>query len=87
LARVTLVARTLADLCIAKGLITSEEFARQLVKTDFADGALESKLAEPGERRLAQLEPLDTQSPPEPQSERVAKILKERKEKKLRGKS
>lgn len=68
LMRVTLVARTLADLCIAKGLVTDDEFVAQLRETDFADGVaddgLDPKLARPGQRRLAQLEPVDEASTP-----------------------
>lgn len=71
LMRVTLLARTLADLCLAKGLVTEGEFDAQLRETDFADGVaddgLDPKLARPGQRRLARLEPVDeTSTPPRP---------------------
>ncbi len=60
--RVSMAVRALADLCIAKGLFTADEFAQQLKDADFADGALDGgldpELVEPGKRRLARLEPL-----------------------------
>jgi hypothetical protein len=63
LGRVALLARALADLCLAKGLLTKEELARQILETDFADGAKDGRLDPdvlmPGEQKLAELEPLE----------------------------
>lgn len=56
LARVALLSRTLAELCLAKGVITKQELAEQLVATDIVDGALDfgldPSLTLPGEERL-----------------------------------
>jgi hypothetical protein len=56
LARVALLSRTLAELCLSKGLITKQELAEQLVATDIVDGALDfgldPSLLLPGEERL-----------------------------------
>ena len=72
LARVALLARSLADLCIAKGILTREELAAQLAATDFADGArdqrLDPEVALPGEEKLADLAPIVP--PPKPHGNR-----------------
>lgn len=56
LARVALLSRSLAELCLSKGLITKQELAEQLVATDIVDGALDfgldPSLTLPGEERL-----------------------------------
>ena len=56
LARVALLSRSLAELCLSKGVITKRELAEQLVATDIVDGALDfgldPALALPGEERL-----------------------------------
>jgi hypothetical protein len=68
LARVALLARSLAELCIAKGVLTREELTAQLAATDFADGArdqrLDPEVALPGEEKLADLSPIVP--PPKP---------------------
>jgi hypothetical protein len=57
LARVALLARALADLCIAKGVLTQEELVRQLNEADLADGKqdqkLPAKVVMPGESKAA----------------------------------
>jgi len=56
LARVALLSRTLAELCLSKGVISKQELAEQLVATDIVDGALDfgldPSLTLPGEERL-----------------------------------
>lgn len=56
LARVALLSRSLAELCLSKGVITKQELAEQLVATDLVDGALDfgldPSLTLPGEERL-----------------------------------
>jgi hypothetical protein len=62
LGRVALVARTLADLCIAKGVFNGDEFEAHFREADLADGIgddrLDASVAKPGERKLAELKPL-----------------------------
>lgn len=62
LGRVALVARTLADLCVRKGVFSAEEFEAQFREADFADGVgdgrLDPKVVKPGEQKLAQLKPV-----------------------------
>jgi hypothetical protein len=62
LGRVALLARSLAELCLAKGLITAEELRAQMLATDMEDGAgdgrLDPQVAHPGESKLADLEPI-----------------------------
>jgi len=57
-ARVALLSRALAELCLKKGLFTKRELAEQLVATDIMDGALDfgldPALALPGEERLTE---------------------------------
>lgn len=57
IARVALLARALAELCLRKGVLTHEELVKQLAETDFADGvfdaALDPQLVEPGKHRPA----------------------------------
>jgi len=61
LARVALLARALADVCIAKGVLTKEELMRQLLEADAADGKRDEKLAAkvvmPGESKPADPDP------------------------------
>ena len=56
-ARLALLARALADVCLRKGLIRADELEQQLAETDFADGvfdaALDPKLVKPGSTRAA----------------------------------
>jgi hypothetical protein len=63
LARVTMLARAVAELGLAKGAFTVEEFERALVEADLADGeqsgGLAPDVALPGEQRTADLEPLE----------------------------
>lgn len=63
LARVALVVRAMADLCIARGIFTSEQLLAQLSEADLADGVqdggLDPKLVIPGSQRLVQLPHLD----------------------------
>lgn len=63
LARVTMLARALAELALAKGLVTRAELERALAEADLADGVgdggLDPSVALPGEQRTAELEPLD----------------------------
>jgi len=55
-ARIALLSRALAELCLRKGTFTKRELAEQLVATDIVDGALDfgldPALALPGEERL-----------------------------------
>ena len=55
-ARVALLSRALAELCLKKKLFTQRELAEQLVATDVVDGALDfgldPALTLPGEERL-----------------------------------
>lgn len=57
LARVALLSRSLAELCLSKGLMNKRELAEQLVATDVVDGALDfgldPALTLPGEEKLA----------------------------------
>lgn len=59
LARVALVVRAIADLCIARGLFTAEQLRSQFDHADFADGvfdqALDPKLVAPGATRAGRL--------------------------------
>ena len=68
LARVTMLARALAELCLAKGLVTRAELERALAEADLADGAedggLDPSVALPGEQKAADLEPLEPPRPP-----------------------
>jgi len=61
LGRVALLARALADLCIAKGVLSGDELARQLMEADLADGKrdgkLQPKVVMPGESKPADPEP------------------------------
>jgi len=61
LARVALLARALAELCLAKGLLTQEDLLRQLEEVDFADGKadgkLEARVVMPGESKPADPDP------------------------------
>jgi len=58
LARVALLLRTLADLSLAKGLVTKEELARHLLAADLADGVQDERLdpraVMPGESKPAE---------------------------------
>ncbi len=57
-ARVALLSRALAELCLKKGVFTKRELAEQLVATDIVDGALDfgldPALTLPGEEQLQQ---------------------------------
>jgi len=57
LGRIALVTRSLADLCLAKGLLTKEELVRQLLEADLADGVRDQRLSAdvvlPGEAKPA----------------------------------
>ena len=63
LARVAMLARGLADACLAKGVLTREELAHFLLEADLADGAqdggLDPSVALPGEDKPADLRPLE----------------------------
>ena len=60
-ARVALLSRALAELCLKKKLFTKLELAEQLVATDIMDGALDfgldPALTLPGEERLLEKRP------------------------------
>lgn len=60
-ARVALLSRALAELCLKKKLFTQRELAEQLVATDAVDGAidfgLDPALTLPGEERLLEKSP------------------------------
>lgn len=62
LARVSMLARALGDLCLAKGVVTRDELAAALLEADLADGVqdggLDPDVVLPGESRPADLEPL-----------------------------
>ncbi len=69
LARVAMLARGLADACLAKGVFTKEELARFLLEADLADGVedggLDPSVVLPGEEDHADLRPLeDDEEPP-----------------------
>src|SRR5882672_8093817 len=68
LGRVALVARTLADLCIAKGVFNGEEFEAHFREADLADGIgddrLDPAVVKPGEQKLAELRPLSDKPKP-----------------------
>ena len=70
LGRVALLARTLAELCLEKGLITSDELDAKLAEVDFADGAqigtLDPDVVLPGEQKLADLESREVTRKPRP---------------------
>jgi hypothetical protein len=61
LGRVALLARSLAELCLAKGLITAEELRQRMLTVDAVDGARDAKLApglvEPGSTKPKMREP------------------------------
>lgn len=63
LGRVAMLARSLAELGLAKGAFTRQELEAALLEADLADGAtdggLDPDVALPGEERTADLEPLD----------------------------
>ena len=67
LARVAMLARGLADACLAKGVLTKQELAHFLLEADLADGVedggLDPDVALPGEDRPADLRPLDDEPP------------------------
>lgn len=67
-ARVALLARALAELCLAKGILTQAELLRQLEEIDLADGKRDRKLdarcVMPGESKPAD---------PDPRAARAAK--------------
>lgn len=44
LARVALLTKALADVCVAKGLLTRDEIAAMIAKADLADGVADGKL-------------------------------------------
>lgn len=71
LARVAMLARGLADACLAKGVFTREDLARFLIEADLADGVedggLDPSVALPGEEMPADLRPLaEDEEPPRP---------------------
>ena len=61
LARVALLARSLAELCLAKGLITAEELRQRMLTVDAVDGKRDARLApglvEPGSTKPKVREP------------------------------
>ena len=63
LGRVALLARSLADLCLARGLVTREELAALLLQADLADGKrderLQAKVVMPGESKPADPDPAE----------------------------
>jgi hypothetical protein len=67
LGSVSLVARTLADLCLRKGVFSAEEFEAQFREADLADGVgdgrLDPKVVKPGEQQFAQLTPITDKTP------------------------
>ena len=71
LARVALLARSLAEVCLDKGVLTKDELRIKLLEVDMADGArdkgLDPKVALPGESKLAELRPI---TPPPPRRRR-----------------
>jgi hypothetical protein len=64
LGRVALLARSLADVCLKKGLLSEAELHAQMLASDLEDGIgdqrLDPKVVMPGESKLADLEPLVT---------------------------
>jgi len=64
LGRVALLARALAELCLAKGLVSREELVQLLVTADLADGTqdgkLQAKVVMPGESKAADPDPAKT---------------------------
>ena len=73
-ARVALLSRAVAELCLKKGLFTKRELAEQLVATDIADGALDFGLDPaftlPGEERLRDPLPVRRKRTPARKSKR-----------------
>jgi hypothetical protein len=67
-ARVALLSRAVAELCLKKGLFTKRELAEQLVATDIVDGALDfgldPALTLPGEERTLGKRPKKTRAAP-----------------------
>jgi hypothetical protein len=74
LGRVALVARSLAELCIRKGVFSAEEFEAQFRESDLADGVsdgrLDPKVVKPGEQKLADLKPIPREPTPAPPKKR-----------------
>jgi len=68
IARVAMLARGLADACLAKGVLAREELSRFLLEADLADGVeddgLDPSVALPGEDKPADLPPLQADDPP-----------------------
>ncbi len=67
-ARVALLSRAVAEMCLRKGLFTKRELAEQLVATDIIDGALDfgldPALTLPGEERLLEKRPKKSSAAP-----------------------
>jgi len=65
LGRIALVTRSLADLCISKGLLTKNELVQLMLEVDLADGVRDQRLSAdvvlPGESKPAP-------PPPEPRA-------------------
>ncbi len=74
LGRVALLARSLAELCIAKGLITTDELRKQMLATDLedgqGDGKLDPRVVMPGESKLADLDPIEPSPAKRPKKKR-----------------
>ena len=62
--RVALLARSLAELCLDKGLLTKEELVERLRSVDLVDGTqdrrLQAKVAMPGESKPADPKPTES---------------------------
>jgi len=71
LGRVALATRALADLCIAKGLFTQEEFVQRVNDVDALDGIVDQRL---GARRVMPGE----SGPPDPDPKDHPDVKKER---------
>jgi len=70
LARVAMLARALAETCLAKGVLTREELEQALLEADLSDGeqdgGLDPSVVLPGEDKPADLHPLDDDPPAPP---------------------
>jgi hypothetical protein len=67
LGRVALVARALAELCVAKGVLTKEELVRAVQEADLADGVGDQSLS------ADMVLPGESKPPPDPRRDLVSK--------------
>jgi hypothetical protein len=74
LGRVALLARSLAELCLKKGVITPDELRAQVIATGLEDASgdrrLDPTVVIPGETKLADLQPQAKRPSPRPKKPR-----------------